>query len=208
MIIDISSSNWNLLGAGLISFAIGAIGTIVYKRLKELLKSLQRSEQGVVEALVSEYTRRLNNYDKVIAELRVKVDTMELQLQQQTVRHQNVTSGGRDNHNISETTSQQSYASQNSRLNASELPTTISLSSVNGNSNDTTIDYILKMLEEHPRSARDIQHIIGRTREHTSRLMKKLHELRYVNRDSSTKPFQYSITDAGRIQLKEKSHIK
>jgi hypothetical protein len=158
MIIDISSSNWNLLGAGLISFAIGAIGTIVYKRLKELLKSLQRSEQGVVEALVSE--------------------------RQQTVRHQNVTSGGRDNHNISETTSQQSYASQNSRLNASELPTTISLSSVNGNSNDTTIDYILKMLEEHPRSARDIQHIIGRTREHTSRLMKKLHELRYVNRDN------------------------
>ena len=64
------------------------------------------------------------------------------------------------------------------------------------------------MLEEHPRSARDIQHIIGRTREHTSRLMEKLHELRYVNRDSSTKPFQYSITDAGRIQLKEKSHIK
>ena len=34
MFIDISSSNWNLLGAGLISFAIGAIGTIVYKRLK------------------------------------------------------------------------------------------------------------------------------------------------------------------------------
>ena len=64
-----------------------------------------------------------------------------------------------------------------------------------------TMDFILKMLIEKPRTSREIQHSVGRTREHTSRLMKKLYESKLVIRDSNNKPFKYSITDAGRIQL-------
>ena len=57
------------------------------------------------------------------------------------------------------------------------------------------------MLMEKPRTSREIQHSVGRTREHTSRLMKKLYDSKLVIRDSNNKPFKYSITDAGRIQL-------
>jgi hypothetical protein len=64
-----------------------------------------------------------------------------------------------------------------------------------------TMDFILKMLMERPRTSREIQHSVGRTREHTSRLMKKLYDSKLVLRDSKSKPFKYSITDAGRIQL-------
>lgn len=64
-----------------------------------------------------------------------------------------------------------------------------------------TMDFILKMLMEKPRTSREIQHSVGRTREHTSRLMKKLYDSKLVIRDSNSKPFKYSITDAGRIQL-------
>jgi DNA-binding MarR family transcriptional regulator len=67
-----------------------------------------------------------------------------------------------------------------------------------------TNDYILKLLAERPRTSREVQHAIGRTREHTARLMKKLHDSGLVDRDANSKPFRYKITDSGRERLKEK----
>lgn len=64
-----------------------------------------------------------------------------------------------------------------------------------------TSTYILRLLQEAPRSAREIQYNIGKTREHISRLMKKLHDEGLVDRNMSTKPFIYKITDEGRKLL-------
>jgi len=61
--------------------------------------------------------------------------------------------------------------------------------------------HILRLLQEAPRSAREIQYNIGKTREHISRLMKKLHDEGLVDRSMSTKPFIYKITDEGRKLL-------
>lgn len=61
--------------------------------------------------------------------------------------------------------------------------------------------YILRLLQETPRSAREIQYNVGKTREHVSRLMKKLHDEGLVDRNMSTKPFIYKITDEGRKLL-------
>jgi predicted transcriptional regulator len=71
-----------------------------------------------------------------------------------------------------------------------------------------TIEYILKKLETASLSTRDIQLMIGRTREHTSRLMKKLYEEDLVNRDVTAKPFKYTITDEGRKRLSKHSSLK
>src|SRR5206468_2280588 len=49
-----------------------------------------------------------------------------------------------------------------------------------------TPDYILKLLSDKPRTSREIQNAIGRTREHTSRLMRKLYERNLVGRDSNS----------------------
>jgi predicted transcriptional regulator len=67
-----------------------------------------------------------------------------------------------------------------------------------------TIDYILKLLVEKPRTSREVQLAVGRTREHTARLMKKLHDSGLVSRDVNAKPFRYNITDAGRERREEK----
>jgi predicted transcriptional regulator len=67
-----------------------------------------------------------------------------------------------------------------------------------------TTDYILKLLVEKPRISREVQLAVGRTREHTARLMKKLHDSGLVSRDVNTKPFRYNITDVGRERLEEK----
>ena len=71
----------------------------------------------------------------------------------------------------------------------------------NDNNQNSTVEYILKRLEHNSLTTREIQRIIGRTREHTSRLMKKLYDNKFVDRDMESKPFRYTVTDEGRKLL-------
>ncbi len=71
----------------------------------------------------------------------------------------------------------------------------------NDNNQNSTIEYILKRLEHNSLTTREIQRIIGRTREHTSRLMKKLYDNKFVDRDMESKPFRYTVTNEGRKLL-------
>ena len=52
-------------------------------------------------------------------------------------------------------------------------------------------------------SAREIQQRIGRTREHTARMMNSLYHDGLVERDVTARPFSYSITEKGRDVLNE-----
>lgn len=65
-----------------------------------------------------------------------------------------------------------------------------------------TIPFILNLLTE-PRTSTDIKNAIGKTREHTARLLKKLYEDNFVERDSTNKPFKYKITELGKNYLSQ-----
>lgn len=82
------------------------------------------------------------------------------------------------------------------------------IESVNNDHHNSTIEYILKKLESNSLTTRELQQYIGRTREHTSRLMKKLYDNKYVDRDMGSKPFKYTITDEGRKLLIKRSVSK
>ena len=68
---------------------------------------------------------------------------------------------------------------------------------------NSTIQYILKLLHNEPKTSNEIKNAIGRTREHTSRLMKKLYEMNLVERDVKNRPFRYRLTEAGNNYLHE-----
>jgi DNA-binding MarR family transcriptional regulator/predicted DNA-binding ribbon-helix-helix protein len=70
---------------------------------------------------------------------------------------------------------------------------------------NSTVEYILKKLGNKSLTTREIQQIIGRTREHTSRIMKKLYDNKLVDRDTNSKPFRYTITNEGHKQLTKHS---
>ena len=54
----------------------------VYIRLKTTFEERQyKVNEVVIEAVVLEYTRRLSDYDKVISQLRAKVDIMDMRTQ-------------------------------------------------------------------------------------------------------------------------------
>jgi len=188
MIFDLSILNSDLVISGVLAFLVGMASVMVYIRVRSVgVERRYRTDEGVIEAIVLEYTRRLRDYDKVIAGLCAKVDIMEAR--SETPRT---------------VTSQPSHHAQPHIAPPSE-PVTITQHAIveNQEANGTT-DYILKLLAEKPLTSRKVQQSVGRTREHTARLMKRLHDSGLVSRDVNSKPFRYYITDEGRERLKEK----
>ena len=59
----------------------------------------------------------------------------------------------------------------------------------------------IRLLSESPKNTRQLTDSLGKSREHTARLMKELFELGLVRRNDSTKPFVYQLTDEGRRYL-------
>src|SRR5918999_2743461 len=190
MIVDLTFLDSGFVISGIFAFVVGMAGMTFYNRLKTIFEEGRyKTNEAVIEAVVLEYTRRLRDYDKVIAELRAKVDIIESRVQP----HKEA--------------SQDPSKPQPHVALMSEPVTVTQHATIEKEVNSTT-DYIFKLLAERPRSSREVQLAIGRTREHTARLMKKLHDLGLVSRDVSTKPFRYNITDAGREMLKRKEKEK
>ena len=186
MIVDLSFLGSDLVISGVLAFLIGMVSVMVYGKAKSLIAGRRyRTDDTVVEAIVLEYTRRLKDYDRVIADLRSRIDIMEVRARPP----QNITS--------------QSHQPQPHVAPVSDSAAVTQNIVIEKEGNGTT-DYILKLLAEKPRNSREVQHAVGRTREHTARLMKKLHDSGLVIRDINIKPFRYDITDAGRERLKEK----
>ena len=175
---------------GVFAFLGGLAGMMLYTKFKAIFEENRyKSNEAVVEAIVLEYTHKLRDYNKAISELQARIDVLEDRVQPQR------------------TTSQQSSQIQPHITPVSE-PVTITQHPRIENEVNSTTDYIFKLLAERPRSSREVQLAIGRTREHTARLMKKLHDLGLVSRDINTKPFRYNITEAGREMLKKKEKEK
>jgi len=237
MPLEILNLSWNLVMWVSTSFVIGMASVIFYINLKAFhKKSAYHTDNSVVEAVVSEYTSRLEEFGKIIGELKVKIDTVELRLQHITLQTSDRVTDmtqGTSRETISQSKSQlqehqspisdvmvstksqlqehQSPISDVMVSTKSQLqehqPTTITPPTIatteksNTNMHHSTSDYVLKLLVEKSRTSREIQNAIGRTREHTSRLMRKLYESNLVSRDNSNKPFKYNITDEGRREL-------
>lgn len=208
MFLEILDLSWNLVIWVLMSFAIGITSVTFYIKLKAFLKkSSHRTDNSVVEAVVSEYTSKLEEFGKIIGELKVRIDTVELRmLQSPTSQTYNISDVMLATRNDVRTISQPKSQLQEHQSLVS-VPATITTSSIATTGNTPTIhysstsDYILKLLVEKSRTSREIQTAIGRTREHTSRLMRKLYESNLVSRDNNHKPFGYRITNEGRREL-------
>jgi predicted transcriptional regulator len=61
---------------------------------------------------------------------------------------------------------------------------------------------VLKLLSQRSMNTVEIQSKVNRTREHTSRFMKRLFVQGLVSREMNAKPFVYTLTDEGHKQLK------
>ena len=213
--ISIEILDWNFVMSVTSSFIIGLLSMIIYNKLKYLYKaSNSQRNETIIEAIVSEYSLRLNDFEKIITDLRLRMDTMELRTLHHPVSQTPTIFTDNARMSYEQSTISQHHSHQPEQSPASHVSKTMTTITqqqqpaitITEKNNvpvmqNSTLDYILKLLSERPRTSREIQHAIGRTREHTSRLMKGLYEMNLVTRESNTKPFKYTITDAGRIKL-------
>lgn len=75
------------------------------------------------------------------------------------------------------------------------------LTSIHAGESTETEKRVLRFLVEGPRDSAQIRGSVGRSREHTARLMKSLFERGLVSRNDRNKPYVYEITDSGRSYL-------
>ena len=73
---------------------------------------------------------------------------------------------------------------------------------------DTVVERVLGLITSRPMTSRDIQMTLGRSREHTSRLMNRLYKEGLVDRNTSSKPFSYIITEKGREKIGSGQTVK
>ncbi len=81
-----------------------------------------------------------------------------------------------------------------------EVPRVMAPAVTPGGSTETEAT-VLRLLVQGPRSSAQIKEEVGRSREHTARLMKALFDRGLVIRNDRNKPYVYEITDSGRAYV-------
>src|ERR671917_1143150 len=82
MVTDLVPLGSDLVISGIFAFIVGMASMTIYHRFKTIFEEGRyKTNEAIIEAVVLEYTRRLHDYDKVIAELRAKVDIIESRVQ-------------------------------------------------------------------------------------------------------------------------------
>ena len=74
-------------------------------------------------------------------------------------------------------------------------PSIVRPGSLNSITTPTELQVLTLLANEGPKSAPEIGRFVGRSREHTARLMKKLFDEGYVRRDPTRIPFRYSTVE-------------
>src|SRR5918997_4702156 len=198
----------------IVPFLIGLTFGFTYNKISVNIRKIipkVHKNTSVINAITSEYARRMEKYDSAIADLRVRLDVIELQSQKHLMTQQVHSTENRSSVTLSDTSQEQSHRPS---FYAYHRPKRVEpLKRIAGDISDSndvhngTADYVLRLLDEKSMTSKEVQHAIGRSREHTSRLMKRLCEYGFVDRDSDTKPFTYALAEAGQLRLRERHHV-
>lgn len=160
------------------SFIGGLAAVIIYNKVKPHL--IPQSENAKI------LTERLQYYENLLIDMKIRLDSMEMVEEPQEIPQAQI-----------QRQKEQKVHQEPPVVTKEEKPKERIQNMQFGNATD----YVLRLITEKPMTSRDIQITIGRTREHTSRMLKKLFEEGLVERDMSTKPFTYKITEKGLLRI-------
>ena len=168
-----------------------------FRDLKERVKENQKFK----DMLIDGYIRKFDEYNDIISELRTKIDMIELRINpEKSTRMQDEF--------VTSTNAVDDRSHENISHNVTPVMKSVIITDKKDDVRDdvalhlNTVNSILKMLEV-PLTSREIQGKIKKSREHTSRLLKKLYSENIVIRDETARPFRYKITNEGRKLLEQ-----
>ena len=172
-----------------LGFLAGAIALFLYSKLR-LVGSLQNNNPSD--------NQRLEYYEKQFIDMKIRLDALNLDNEEPLgedemvkIQSEMVKSPSRKG--------RRSRAMVEKRAPVSRIP--------NMSSKDS-VKHVLKLITKKPMTSRDIEVTFGgRSREHVSRLMKKLFDDGLVERNTTNRPYTYSITDSGKKHIGEENLV-
>lgn len=163
-----------------IAFFAGLFALYVFMKINPLIKR----ETG----LNPSHLERLEYYEKQLIDMKIRLDSLDV-LGIEPDSNNKTGQIMEDFQKVSEQRKQQTVPEPTPKARTPNLP-----------SGDVT-SIILERITQKPMTSRDIQITLGRTREHTARLLKKIYQEGLIDRDTKTKPYRYFITEDGKAKL-------
>jgi predicted transcriptional regulator len=162
----------------IVAFFVGIFGMLVYNKIK--LFTNQKD-------LDSSYVTRMEYYERQLIDMKIRMDAFDLE---ESPSPETVLEKIEP---IIEKKEEVVIKKEPEKPNQRPRMPNMDFSGV--------AEHVLGLITLKEMTSRDIQITIGRSREHTSRLMKRLFEEGLVERNTRMKPFTYKITEKGKAKL-------
>ena len=178
----------------ILAFIVGIVGLYAYIKVRPLVKT--RSD--VFDASQAE---RLEYYERQLIDMKIRLDAIEIQGIEQKIEDPNL-----ELKQFLEKLAKNEVQERPIEVatKAEIVPEKVNSTPIIQNITPTNpIDYVLHLITSKAMTSRDIQVTLKKSREHTSRLMKKLFEEGYVQRNTESKPYTYSITEKGIAKVEQ-----
>lgn len=175
----------------ILAFIVGLGGLYAYYKIRPYVKTNSDTNDA-------SQAERLEYYERQLIDMKIRLDALEMEgieqkndepsLELKQVLEQLVKKDKKED------------VREQKIMPKSEEQQKVIESMPNIDSNDVT-EHVLHLITTKAMTSRDIQKALKKSREHTSRLMKKLFDEGYVNRNTDSKPYTYSISDKGRKKI-------
>ena len=186
MIIDIPDSG--IILVAVLAFLSGLVTLYLYGKTRSV---------GVSEKIAPTNVERIDYYEKELIDMKIRLDAMELDTENSEMPNVE---------KINEELARPQKRKQETGSAEIKSHGTVRIPNM---SFEDSIEHVLKLITKKPMTSRDIEVTFGdRSREHISRLMKKLYDDGFVERNTAKRPYTYSITDSGRRRIGSKEIIE
>lgn len=178
---------------GILAFLAGLFALLFYYERRTVRQTAQGRQEPA-------HLDRLEQYENQLIGMKIRLDALSLGVTEPTGQAGEEEGGGQDtprgaDDRREDPSRKKAAASEPAAPAAATRP-----QQAPAGPYDIT-NHILQLITSKSMTSRDIQITIGRTREHTSRLMKRLAEEGLVKRHSGLRPYRYSITERGKERL-------
>jgi predicted transcriptional regulator len=174
----------------ILAFLVGLGGLFAYYKLRPLIKTNNTMDAS--------QTDRLEYYERQLIDMKIRLDSIEIQGLEEKSEDPNL-----ELKQFLEKLAKNEVKDKPNELVAQGKivpgePKTTRMPNLDHNN---AIEHVLHLITNKAMTSRDIQITLKRSREHTSRLMKKLFEDGFVKRNTDSKPYSYSISEKGKEKI-------
>jgi predicted transcriptional regulator len=175
----------------ILAFLVGLGGLFAYYKLRPLIKTNNTMDAS--------QTERLEYYERQLIDMKIRLDSLEIQgLEGKTEDPNLELKQFLEKLAKNEVKDKPNELVVQGEIVPDEPKTTSRMPNLDHNN---AIEHVLHLITNKAMTSRDIQITLKRSREHTSRLMKKLFEDGFVKRNIDSKPYTYSISEKGKEKI-------